>query len=386
MTKRIAINALSAQAGGGISAFVNLIPALARVDKRNRYIVFVSKKQKEISNVIPGNFLKVVVRYISSNPYARILWEQLVFPFYILFYKIDLLYSVGNITTLLAPCKVVLLIENSNPYSSLNIEWTRKHKLEKNCRKFFGWLSAKRANKIRFVSNSSKKILMERLCLPDEKCETIYHGFNENSYCMEKDGAKNFIMENLQNYILTVAVVTPHKNLYTLIQGFKALIQKYNYKGHLVIVGDLCYPDYANQIRSLLGKLGLRERVILTGKVENNRISVYYKHADCFVMPSIEETFCLPVLEAMGYQVPLAVSDNSVPELKDCFIPFREVCGDGAHYFNPLDPDDIAYGINKIISDKAYRERLVLQGKMEVKRYNWDETAGALVKMFESVG
>ena len=385
MPKRIALNALSAQVGGGVSAFVNLMPALARVDSKNQYIVFLSKKQKEILEVIPENFSKVIVGYNSSNPYVRILWEQLIFPFYILFYSVDVLYSVGNITTLLSPCKVVLLIENSNPYSSLNIKWTKKHVLEKNFRKFFGWLSAKRANKIRFVSNNSKAILVKELCLPDEKCVTIYHGFNKKSFSRETNGKSSFNPEHVGKYILTVAVVTPHKNLHILIEAFKVIIEKYHYKGNLVIVGDLCYLDYANQICTMIDKLVLHGRVILTGKVENSRIHTYYKNADCFVMPSVEEPFCLPVLEAMGYQVPLAVSDNYVPELKDCFIPFREVCGDAAHYFNPLDPEDIAYGINKIVSEQSYKEQLVLQGKMQAQKYSWEKTAKALINVFESL-
>ncbi len=379
---RIAINALSAQAGGGVSAFINLLPALAKIDEKNKYIVFVSDKQKDILDAIPPNFKKVTINYLSLNPYIRVIWEQLFFPFYLLFYRVDVLYSTGNITTLLAPCRIVLLMENANPFSTATIEWTKKEMIRNKFLKYLGWLSAKRANKIRFVSDNSKNLLSKQLNLSKEKCVTIYHGCDHILRKLEDSDKKS---KPEYNYILSVAIVAPHKNLETLIKAYDILVKNYNYCGNLVIVGDLYYKKYMERLNSLISELKLRGRVVLTGKVSHKDVEHYYANADVFVLSSVEETFGIPVIEAMSHGLPLSVSDGTLPSLKDYFIPFREICGNAAYYFNPFDPADIAKGIHTLISNVEYRGRILKEGREQVNKYNWDLTAQALMRVFEEV-
>lgn len=375
---KIALNVLSAKAGGGLSTFVNLIPALNKADRSNEYVIFVSSTQTELLTTIPGTFKKVIIDYTGSNPLVRMVWEQLVFPIYLLFLKVDLLYSVGNVTSLLAPCRIVLLIENSNPYSRLNIKWTKKEALRNKLLRIIGWLSAKRADKIRFVSHNSKGILAAQLRLPEEKCSVIYHGFGKSP---ELDQGCKYPF----NYLLTVAVVAPHKNLDNLIKAFKILITKYEYEGNLVIAGDLCYPGYEGTLRALIRDLELSERILFSGRIPHMEIGCFYKYADLFILPSIEETFGLPVIEAMGYGVPVAVSDSKAC-LEKHFLPFREICGDACHYFDPFDPADIADGINQVLCNQRYRQQLKTKGLSRVKQYSWDRTVDSLIKIFSEVG
>lgn len=379
---KIALNSLSAQAGGGISAFINLMPALARVDRKNEFIVFISKDQEEILEIIPDGFRKVFINYLPKNPYVRTAWEQFALPFYLLFYRADILYSVGNITTLLAPCKIVLLIENANPFSNLKIKWTLKESFRIKLLWYLGRFSAKRANKIRFLSENSKKLLVKQLNLPEDKCVTIYHGCDDLSQKLE-DRGKKFKPE--QSYILSVAVVFPHKNLENLIRAYDILVRNYHYRGNLVIVGDLFYRDYVEKLNALISELKLCDKVVLKGKVLHKNIGLYYANADVFVLPSIEETFGIPVVEAMRHGVPLAVSDGTLPSLKDCFIPFREICGDAASYFDPFDPADIARKVHALISDAEYRKRILRAGEEQVSKYKWDQTAEALTGVFEEI-
>ena len=125
----------------------------------------------------------------------------------IIFYRIALLYSVGNITSILAPCKVVLLIENCNPYSKLNLEWSKKDLLRNALLRKLTRLSAMRAKKIRFASDNSKNLIVNLLKIPKDKCITIYHGFqkketNRRIYKKYKSLLKS-------NYILSVTAVAP---------------------------------------------------------------------------------------------------------------------------------------------------------------------------------
>lgn len=381
---KIAINTLSVQGGGGVSNFLNLIPSLSKIDKINEYIIFISGRQRELLDVIPDGFQKVIIDYIPPSPYLRVVWEQIVFPFYLLYHKIDVFYSVGNITTLLAPCRVVLLMDNPTPYSPLNKGWTKKELLRIKLIKYLGWLSAKRADKVRFVSDNSKNILVKELNLPVAKCETIYHGCDINYIGAENNFHEDVKLRN--NYILTVAIPAPYKNIHQLIMAFDVLVKKYNYHGNLVIVGDLFYSNYVKRLRHLVSELSLDERIIFTGKVEHIKIRDFYTHANLFVLPSVAETFGMPITEAMSCGVPVAVSDPNLSDLKgNHLVPFREICGDAAHYFNPFDPADIACGIYKIIDDDDYRENLKRRGLAQVGKYRWEETAKSMVRLFSDV-
>ena len=381
--RNIALNALSAQGCGGVSVFMNLIAALDKIDNDNKYTVYVSAKQNEIVAAIPDSFETVSIEYWISNPFFRILWEQIVFPIYLLINRIDILYSVGNTTSILAPCKVVLFIENVNPFSLVNIKWSMSETLRHKFRRYLGWLSAKRANIVRFPSDNAKGLLVKMLNLPESKCITMYHGWDGIALTECPKMYRNDVLKP-ENYILTVAEIAPHKNLCTLVEGFAVLIKDYNYHGNLLLVGGIVCKAYYYKLKALVARLKLSERVVFEGRVKHKKIGLYYKGADVFVLPSIEESFGIPVIEAMGFGVPVAVSDGTLLN-KNYFIPFDEICGDASNYFNPFDPNSIAKSIYMIISNREHREQLISKGIKQAEKYRWGETATSLVKVFAEV-
>ena len=70
-----------------------------------------------------------------------------------------------------------------------------------------------------------------------------------------------------------------------------------------------------------------------------------YDRARAFVYPSTFEGFGMPVLEAMAAGIPLACSD--IP-------PLREVAGDAALFFDPLNEDAIASAIERDDERRAF--------------------------------
>ncbi len=381
---KIAINALNALAGAGVSGLINLLPEFERLDKENEYYVFISDRQKEIIDIIPAKFHKKVIKYLPQNPFVRVIWEQLVLPIYLFIYRIDILYSKANLTTVFAPCKIVLTIENSNPYSKLNLEWSKRDLLRNKLLKCLGWLSAKRSDKIIFVSDDSKRKIIQQLDLSQEKCWTIYHGLNSD-FDIENSGNNSFDLRN--NYLLTIGVILPHKNLQTLIQSFNILDKEYNYKGDLVIIGDIVNPYYFEKLSKLVNDLNLNRRVIFRGNVPYKEVKKYYKNADVFVLPSIEETFGMPLIEAMRMGIPIAASDCDLDEENrgKCFNPFKEICGDSILYFNPFDKQDMAKVINRIIIKKDTRNELIKKGLEKASAFPLEKTAMQLVNLFNSL-
>lgn len=377
---RIALNALNAQTGGGVSVLTNLLPLLADIDAKNSYFIVYSPRQSGFVEAIPEFFHKVAVNHNPRNLYLRVLWEQVVFPFYLFWHRIDVLYSVGNTTCLLAPCKIALLIENANPYSFINLQWTAKERLRNKLLRALGWLSARRATKIRFVSKNSQDLIVPQLGVPLDKSVVIPHGVSPTTP-NPSSGRRG------EPYLLAIGVNGPHRNTERLLKAFSILITKYKYDGNLVVVGTTWSLQWQKILDNTAQALKLRARVRFAGEVPHWDVSAYFKHADALAFPSIEETFGIPLIEAMTFGVPIAASDCDLePAYRGrCFNPFREICRDAAQYFNPFNPEDMAQGIQRVLTDTALRGQLISHGKERVKKYDLEYTSHALVQLFGSV-
>jgi glycosyltransferase involved in cell wall biosynthesis len=90
----------------------------------------------------------------------------------------------------------------------------------------------------------------------------------------------------------------------------------------------------------------------------------------------LSEGFGLPPLEAMLNGAPVVASNATC-------IP--EVCGDAAHYFDPLDVESIADAINEVLTDKDLRAGLIKRGHERVKKYSWRRMAEQTLKVYEQI-
>lgn len=147
-------------------------------------------------------------------------------------------------------------------------------------------------------------------------------------------------------YLLYVGNVKPHKNLRRLSEAVAGLAQDVD----LYIVGS---SDGRNVDKVALRSLANNPRVLQLGQLDRESLKAVVSNAIALVMPSLYEGLGLPPLEAMATGTPVAVSD--IPAL-------RETCEDAAHYFSPLDVDDIRRALGELIDRPALRRDLKLRG------------------------
>ncbi len=178
-------------------------------------------------------------------------------------------------------------------------------------------------------------------------------------------------LENVQ-YIMYVGRPTPHKNLERLIEAYAVLKEKHP-DLHLVLAGktDRLFKRHASTVE----KLGLTD-VHFTGFISDGRLRWLYENTAAYVFPSLSEGFGLPGLEAMSHKAPV-VSSNAT-----C-LP--EVYGDAAHYFDPLDTDDMVRGINDVLAKPELRKKLVANGTKQVGKYSWKRMAEQTLAVYNSV-
>lgn len=214
------------------------------------------------------------------------------------------------------------------------------------------------------ISQSTKRDLLERYNIPEEKIAVSYLG---NSLRI-KPQSKSIIDSP---YILYVGQRTGYKNFNLLLQAF-AKSKHINENFKLVTFGGGRFDNK---------EIELMDSLRVTGKIEHYQgedalLATLYKYASTFVYPSLYEGFGIPPLEAMYYGTPVIVSNSSS-------IP--EVVEDAGLYFEPTSVEDLTEKLNCILSDLELRNRLVECGYQQEKKFSWDRCAKETMKFYENI-
>ena len=377
---RIVINALPARVGAGVTFYNHFLPALAEVDSKNEYLILLYREQLDRIKV-PGRFRTVLVR-APRNFAGRALWEQFVLPFHLARWRVDILYSQANLTSLFAPSKTVVVVTGANPYSPLRLDpWPTR--LKHRAIRIASFFSARRATHVVFISNDSRQKIGPLLRIPESRSRVIYYGWKPPSSqpAPESHGDSG-------DFVLTVSVLWRHKNFKRLMAAFDRLVREKGYGGRLIIAGAVHWADYYESLKAFRDQLPSRARIEFTESVPAETLQRLYANASLFVFPSVEETLGLPLLEAMGAGLPVAASDSTLGNRSSAqyFSPSREICGDAAVYFDPFDEGSIRDAMWNLLSDPALSNVLRERGKERVKQFTWQRTAQETAALFEELG
>lgn len=175
-----------------------------------------------------------------------------------------------------------------------------------------------------------------------------------------------------KEFIFYVGRAATHKNLSRLIEAFAKL--KESHPGLKLVLGGKKGVQY----RLLASKARLKgiPDIVLTGFVSEGQLRWLYENARAYVFPSLSEGFGLPGLEAMAHGCPVISSNaTSLPELYS----------EAAHYFDPENVDDMAAKIHEVLTKDALRQKLIQNGRKQVKKYSWQRMAEQTLDIYNSV-
>jgi len=170
-------------------------------------------------------------------------------------------------------------------------------------------------------------------------------------------------------YGLTVSTTAPTKNIPRLIEALEQRRLSGGEQVPVLWVGK----DHGDVVKTALSRFPELKTFVPVGRVDEETLATYYAHADFYVAASLTEGFCLPIVEAQKYGVPVLCSD--IPVL-------REVSGAGSLLFDPLDVGAIAAALGRIIDDGALHRRLSEQARSNASRFSWDRAAAELEALF----
>jgi glycosyltransferase involved in cell wall biosynthesis len=279
--------------------------------------------------------------------YFRMFWTQFVFPFYAK--KYDLIIALTEYDACIFLRNQLLIVHNTVPFFFPNLPTKYKFYTYKLLPRVF-----KKCQKIITVSDVLKKELVKLFNIASKKNFVVYEGVDFKKFFKADENEVLNFKEKYQineDFVLAVGHSHPIKNFSGVIEAFKIVRKKYKIK--LVIAG-------------LTGKKVVQDRdIIYVGHIPNDKLYILYSAAKCFIFPTLHEGFGLPPLEAMACGCPVVVSDKgSLPE----------VCGEAAVYVDPYNPQSIAEGILKVLTDENLRQSLIQKGYQQVKKFSWEQT------------
>lgn len=163
----------------------------------------------------------------------------------------------------------------------------------------------------------------------------------------------------------------PHKNIKRLIAAFE-LVHQSHPELQLVLSGK--HEHYFEKLKKHIQKSPARDNIITPGWVELSELKWLYQNAAAYVLTSLSEGFGLPGLEAMAHGCPL-VSSNAT-----C-LP--EIYGDAALFFNPMQTEDMAHKIERVLTDKDFVKDLLTREKQQITKYSWERMAQQTLEVYK---
>jgi glycosyltransferase involved in cell wall biosynthesis len=171
-----------------------------------------------------------------------------------------------------------------------------------------------------------------------------------------------------ERFVLYPASLWPHKNHARLLD---ALARVGDDSLHLLLTGAPF--GRLEQLVALADRLGIAGRVRHVRFVSDAALPALYRRADALVFPSLYEGFGAPPLEAMACGCPVASS---------LATSLAEVCGDAVEPLEPLDPDQMAGAITRVVADEDLRAGLRRRGLAQARKFSWARAADAHLQVY----
>lgn len=352
---------------------INLVSELSKLDFQNEYVVLLRKKYFD-ELPLPKNWQKVLADFRHYG-----LAEQIKIPKIIRDIKPDITHFPHFNTPLFFSSNYVVTIHDMLMHKFKGLSATTlpfpiyffKQVIYRNIFRH----AVLKSEKIIVPSQTVKNELSNFYHLDNNKIKVVYEGFDEK-IDFKNDSSEVLSKYNLSgDYFIYAGNAYPHKNLERLVNAIVALNKNTNHKAVLAISSSR--NVFTNRLQKVIKNLNADPYVRLLGFVPDSELGTLYKNSKAFVFPSLSEGFGLPGLEAMNCKTLVLASDIPV---------FREVYGDNAVYFNPLDFSALENGMKQVLE---MDNNTIVERKNKAyefaKKYSWTKMAKEMLAVYNEV-
>lgn len=238
--------------------------------------------------------------------------------------------------------------------------------------------SAQRADHIISISEATKADLINYLGAREENISVVYPSCDDGLAPLSEEHLEDVRRryDLPDNYVLYVGTIEPRKNILRTAQAIDRLLAegRIDERVMFLVVGSKGW--YYDEILSGIEKLPHGKNIRLVGPAFGGDLAGIYQLATAMAFASEFEGFGYPVLEAM--QLGTAVLTSRISSLP-------EAGGNAAHYVDPLQVDDIAAGLEKLINDNSYRETLIQKGYVHAETFSARKMAQRTLDIYHMV-
>jgi glycosyltransferase involved in cell wall biosynthesis len=387
--RRIGVDACCWSNRRGFGRFTReLLTALVRVDQANEYLFFVDQNTARFGAFPAGISLIEVPTRIAPTEAAsasgrRTLSDLWTFSREVLKRDLDLFFfpAVYSYFPILNRSKTIVTIHDMMadhhparvfPNKRLLLFW----KLKQN-------LALRQSDVILTVSEHSKKEIVSYYGIPERKVAAISEGPSEIFRRIPQGSETCAVLARYglrsgQRFVLYVGGISPYKNLDVLVDAYHRVVtQPQHADVKLVLVGDyqgdVFHSDYP-ALKQHIENLGLGAQAIFTGYVPDSDLVYLYNAAAVFVLPSLEEGFGLPAIEAMACGTPVIASDRgSLPE----------VVGQAGRLFDPARPEELSHLLQDVLASEEMRQQMRQAGLLRAESFTWEAAANKTLSVFQ---
>ena len=359
-TMTFLINTSNLYVGGGMQVALSFINELKEMDTPHHYHIFLSKainKQLDTKS-FPDHFQFYLIEKTPASIKTR---KKIVGQLEELEKKIrpDIVFSVFGPTYWRPKTKHIMgfavpwvLQQDSVAYHELPL---RKRIKMRMWVKYVAHHAKKDATRYIIETEDGKSRMSRVLNIAEKNIAVVGNSysavFDDVAYLNKQNSEYMQLPLKRENEfrLLLISHNHPHKNLKIINQAIPLL--KNDSIRFVLTVDDESYqtlfPDNPKQVLNL-------------GPVSQKACPSLYAQCDAMFLPTLLEVFSAAYPEAMKMERPILTSNYSFA---------TDVCQDAALYFDPLDPEDIAQKIQKLVKDKALQQELVEKGKKRVKEF-----------------
>jgi glycosyltransferase involved in cell wall biosynthesis len=368
---RVAINLLTDDPDNPSGAhwfWTRVIPEMAkRLETGEELHLLVSPKSRKLHQGYGPNVFYITYPWSNERRTPRTLSEHLYSPVRLPLSHIDVF------NTLMAPVvniswSLVIHMKTMHAYTAPEAIGP----LPRAYRRLQYPRTARAAQAIIINSHSLRAEIEQYLNVDPRKLKLIYEAVDHDLFKPGDAGAARATVAShgvTKPFALFVSSLWPYKNCDGLLRAWAVARAELGGR-QLAIVGPGRDEKYVGGLHSLAAELGISEDVVFVGGVPLEETVSFYQAADVFVYPSLNETFGLPILEAMACGCPVVTSDTSA---------MPETAGGAAVLSDPKDPASIARGI---VAAAKSGDRLREAGLRRASDFTWGATAAGTLDVY----
>jgi glycosyltransferase involved in cell wall biosynthesis len=241
------------------------------------------------------------------------------------------------------------------------------------------------ADRIIAISEQTKQDIIDYYQIDPDKIRVCYQSCNPAFAQRVSEEEKHRIQKKYElpkKFFLSVGSIIERKNLLNVCKALSQLSHEHQLP--LVVIGN--GGAYKKKVLTYLHEAGLTQQVIFLS--DNPRFKndigyttaadfpAIYQQASALLYPSYFEGFGIPVLEGLWSRVPVITSNVSC-------LP--EAGGKGAYYVNPDKPEEIAEGLQRIITNTALAQTLTELGWEHAQAFSPEKAASCVMSVYKEL-